>query len=105
MRFVLVPLRAVVFVLHVIAGLAIVLFLFPLVGMPIRNRINRRWSYWLVRICGARIAVEGEPIPRQIRSTGIEPAGLGRLMVSNHVSWIDVFAINAVTPCRFVAKA
>jgi 1-acyl-sn-glycerol-3-phosphate acyltransferase len=27
------------------------------------------------------------------------------LVLANHVSWIDVFAINAVTPCRFVAKA
>jgi 1-acyl-sn-glycerol-3-phosphate acyltransferase len=26
-------------------------------------------------------------------------------VLSNHVSWIDVFAVNAATPCRFVAKA
>lgn len=105
MRFALAPLRAVLFVLHVFAGLAIVLFVFPLAGLQLRNRINRRWSQGLVLICGARIVVDGEPIPAAIRSTGIDPAGLGRLVVSNHVSWIDVFAINAVTPCRFVAKA
>ena len=105
MRFALAPLRAVLFVLHVFAGLAIVLFVFPLAGLPRRNGINRRWSRWLVRICGARIEVDGEPIPPGIRRAGIEAAGLGRLVVSNHISWIDVFAINAVTPCRFVAKA
>ncbi|MGB2815635.1 MAG: lysophospholipid acyltransferase family protein [Burkholderiaceae bacterium] len=105
MGFALAPLRAVLFVLHVLAGLAIVLFVFPLAGLPLRNRINRRWSQVLVSICGVRIAVDGEPIPPQVRRTGIEPTGLGRLVVSNHVSWIDVFAINAVTPCRFVAKS
>ena len=105
MRFLLAPVRAVLFVLHVLAGLAIVLFLFPLVGLPLRNRINRRWSHWLVRICGARVVVEGEPIPRDLRGTGIGRAGSGRLVLSNHVSWIDVFAINAATPCRFVAKS
>jgi 1-acyl-sn-glycerol-3-phosphate acyltransferase len=105
MRFALAPLRALLFVLHVIAGLAIVLFVFPLVALPTRNRINRGWSYWLVRICGARIAVHGEPIPTAVGRTGIEPTGLGRLVLSNHVSWLDVFAINAVAPCRFVAKS
>ena len=27
------------------------------------------------------------------------------LTVSNHVSWLDIFVINAVAPMRFVAKA
>lgn len=105
MRFVLAPLRAALFVMHVVAGLAIVLFVFPLVGLPRRNRINSRWSRLLVAICGARIIVDGEPIPALIRDTGIEPSRLGRLVLCNHVSWLDVFAINAATPCRFVAKA
>ncbi|HET9025113.1 MAG TPA: 1-acyl-sn-glycerol-3-phosphate acyltransferase [Burkholderiaceae bacterium] len=105
MRFVFAPLRAVLFVLHVFAGLAIVLVVFPLAGLPARNRINRAWSRTLVAICGARLIVDGEPIPPHIRITGLEPWSLGRLVLSNHVSWIDVFAINAVTPCRFVAKA
>jgi 1-acyl-sn-glycerol-3-phosphate acyltransferase len=104
-RFVLAPLRAALFVLHVLAGLAIVLLVFPLVRLPTRNRINRAWSRGLVAVCGARLIVDGEPIPAHVRSTGIEPGSRGRLVLSNHVSWIDVFAINAVMPCRFVAKA
>ena len=27
------------------------------------------------------------------------------LIVSNHVSWLDIFIINTVLPCRFVAKS
>ncbi len=105
MRFVLAPLRAVLFVLHVLAGLAIVLFVFPLAGWPARNRINRAWSATLVRICGARLLVDGVQVPAQLRATGIEADGLGRVVVANHVSWIDTFAMNAVLPCRFIAKS
>jgi 1-acyl-sn-glycerol-3-phosphate acyltransferase len=105
MGFVLAPLRAVLFVLHVVAALAIVLIVFPLAGLPTRNRIYRGWSRMLVAICGARLVVDGEPIPSHIRATGIEAWSLGRLVLSNHVSWIDVFAISAAMPCRFVAKA
>jgi 1-acyl-sn-glycerol-3-phosphate acyltransferase len=104
-RFVLAPLRAALFVLHILAGLAIVLLVFPLFGLAGRNRINRAWSRMLLAICGARLVVDGVPIAPRIRSTGIEPWSLGRLAVANHVSWIDVFAINAVTPSRFVAKS
>ena len=99
MRFVLAPLRAVMFVLHVLAGLATVLIVFPLAGLATRNRINRAWSRIFVAICGARLIVDGEPIPPHITPTGLEPWSLGRLVLANHVSWIDVFAINAATPC------
>jgi 1-acyl-sn-glycerol-3-phosphate acyltransferase len=101
----LAPLRAVLFVLHVFAGLAIVLFVFPFLGLAGRNRVNRAWSRTLVAICGARLVVDGVPIAPHLRATGLEAWSLGRLVLANHVSWIDVFAINAVTPCRFVAKA
>jgi 1-acyl-sn-glycerol-3-phosphate acyltransferase len=104
-RFAVAPLRAALFVMHILAGLATVLLVFPLFGVAGRNRINRAWSRGLVAICGARLIVDGAPIPPRIRSTGMEPWSLGRLVLANHVSWIDVFAINAVMPCRFVAKA
>ena len=40
-----------------------------------------------------------------VRRDGVDTAAPGRLGLANHVSWLDVFAINAVLPCRFVAKA
>jgi 1-acyl-sn-glycerol-3-phosphate acyltransferase len=104
-RWVLAPARAMLFVLHVVAGLVTVLLVFPLVDLPTRNRINRAWSRALLAICGARLLVDGVPIPPRVRQTGLEPSGIGRLVLANHISWIDVFALNAATPCRFVAKA
>ena len=36
---------------------------------------------------------------------GRAAAADGRLIVANHVSWLDIFAINAAAPSAFVAKA
>jgi 1-acyl-sn-glycerol-3-phosphate acyltransferase len=105
MHYLLAPLRAVVFVVHVLGGLACVLGVFPLVSQATRNRIIGGWSRFLIAICGARLAVTGVPLSPAIEATGIEPWAIGRLALANHVSWIDVFAIDAATPARFVAKA
>ena len=49
----------------------------------------------MLRCLGVRITVSGGPI-RNLR---------GVLVVSGHVSWVDIFAIGAVLPGSFVAKA
>ncbi len=47
----------------------------------------------MLRLLGIRLEAAGEPI---------RP---GCLLVSNHVSWLDVFVINALAPSAFVSKA
>nr|WP_212760897.1 lysophospholipid acyltransferase family protein [Telluria aromaticivorans] len=79
---------------HLVAGLATCAIVFPLASKALRERLTRRWSRKLVGIC--RVTVEmapGAPV--------LEHA----LVVANHVSWLDIFVINALYPCRFVAKA
>ena len=49
----------------------------------------------MLRCLGVRITLSGGPI-RNLP---------GVLVVSNHVSWVDVFAIGAVLPGAFVARA
>lgn len=102
---VLAPLRAVVFSTHVLLGVAIVLVIFPFAGQIARNRITRQWSGVLIAICGARVVLTGAAIAGTLQRNGIDPASPGRLALANHVSWMDVFAINAVLPSRFIAKA
>ncbi len=51
------------------------------------------WHATLLRILGLRLRMLGAPAPA--------PA----LIVANHVSWLDIAAIGAVMPSRFVAKA
>jgi len=80
-------------------GLFTVLALFPFGGEGFRHAAIRRWSRMLIAVCGVR------PVP--VRADGAAPlADLppGRLVVANHVSWIDIFVIHSQCPCAFVAK-
>lgn len=69
---------------------------YPLMSPARRRLALQRWSAKLIRHLGAQLTVHGEP-PRD------EHAPF--LLVSNHVSWLDIFAINAAVPTRFVAKS
>lgn len=81
-------------VLHLLEGLATSALVFPLASMGLRERLTRSWSRRLLALC--RIEVEQAP-----GAPVLEHA----LIVANHVSWLDIFVINALHPCRFVAKA
>ena len=69
----------------------------PLVVVPLpgRARTQRLYCRLVLRCFGVRIILSGNPI----RNLG------GVLVVSPHVSWLDVFAIGAVLPGSFVARA
>ena len=79
--------------LHLFQGLATCALVFPLAGPAMRERRIRNWSRGLLAICGVRLVVRGE--------LSDSPA----LIVCNHISWLDIFAINTFHPCRFVAKS
>ncbi|MEU7175598.1 lysophospholipid acyltransferase family protein [Micromonospora tulbaghiae] len=70
-------------------GLAVLLPLLP----ATRGRAALRgWALWTLRTLGVRLVVRGR-VPR------------GRaLLVANHVSWLDVLAVLAVSPARMLAK-
>ncbi len=80
--------------LHLLAGLATCALVFPWAGGALRERLTRRWSRHLLGVC--RVSVE---------EAGGVPALEHALIVANHVSWLDIFVINSLHPCRFVAKA
>lgn len=82
--------------MHVLQGLATTALVFPLVGAPRRQALIRRWSAALLAILRAELRITGWP------ADGL--AG-NVLIVANHISWLDIFVINAVQPSRFVAKA
>jgi 1-acyl-sn-glycerol-3-phosphate acyltransferase len=69
----------------------------PLLAVPLpgRTHVQRAYCRLMLRCFGVRIAVSGGPI-RNLR---------GVLVVSGHVSWLDIFAIGAVLPGSFVARA
>ncbi|HEX4558236.1 MAG TPA: lysophospholipid acyltransferase family protein [Mycobacterium sp.] len=65
------------------------------IPMPGRSHIQRGYCRMMLRCLGVRITVSGGPI-RNLR---------GVLVVSGHVSWVDIFTIGAVMPGSFVARA
>lgn len=80
---------------HVLKGCAISACVFPLVSRDAQLRIIRRWSRGVLEILKVRLQVHGAP------PSGVAPT----LVVSNHVSWLDIWLIHSVDPVRFVAKA
>jgi 1-acyl-sn-glycerol-3-phosphate acyltransferase len=86
--------RVLAVLTHLLRGLVICTLGFPWMGRERRLACVGRWSAQLLRIfC---VSVELAP--------GSAPPTHG-LWVANHVSWIDVFVINAMFPSRFVAKS
>ncbi|HQR12483.1 MAG TPA: lysophospholipid acyltransferase family protein [Casimicrobiaceae bacterium] len=81
--------------MHVGAGVATTLFVFPLVSATRRRALVKRWSRQLLRILAVEPRVHGELGTRD-----------GNVMVvANHISWLDIFVLNSVHPVRFVAKS
>ena len=58
-----------------------------------REAANRAWSGQLLRILGLHLRVEGQPRPG------------AKLVVSNHVSWLDVPVLGSQAEMGFLSKA
>jgi 1-acyl-sn-glycerol-3-phosphate acyltransferase len=82
--------------LHLMRGMLTALCLFPFFDAAARDRRIQTWSAKLLAICGIR--VERNP-------AAIDRFPAHALIVANHVSWLDIFVINTLQPCRFVAKS
>ena len=80
--------------LHVSGALWTTSVLYPFYGEARRSRYVQKWSKKLLDICGVKVRVHH---PERLSSKA--------LIVSNHVSWLDIFLIHSVTPCHFIAKA
>ena len=80
-----------------ITVVALLMTLLPVLAVPLpgHRHVKRLYCRLVLRCLGVRIVLSGGPI-RNLRSM---------LVVSNHVSWVDVFAIGAVMPGTFVARA
>lgn len=82
--------------IHLIVGLWTCAVIFPLTDSRGRERRIKRWSGQLLSICGVQLDVRHAAGAQQLARA---------LIVSNHVSWLDIFVINAHHPCHFVAKS
>ncbi len=79
--------------MHILWIAAIIAFVYPLTSRTRRLRLKQRWSRQALDILGIELdAILG----------GIEP---GSLIVANHISWVDIFVLNAARPMAFVSKS
>jgi 1-acyl-sn-glycerol-3-phosphate acyltransferase len=81
-------------ILHIGAGLAICLLVFPWIGPARRAGHVQRWSRRVLLTFGVTV-----------EETGAVAVLQNALLVANHISWVDVFVINACHPSHFVAKS
>ncbi len=76
--------------LHLLTGLVTAAALYPWLSPPRRLWLKQRWSRQLLECLGVEL---------QVRGTAAEG-----LLVANHISFLDIYVINAVAPAAFVAK-
>lgn len=82
-------------IVHIARGLATTAFVFPFAQHRARSRMVQRWSQHLLRILAVELERAGSdaPLPERV------------LIVANHISWLDIFVLNALQPARFIAKS
>lgn len=80
---------------HVMRGALTLLVIFPISKSEIRHAHIKKWSRRLLFLFGIELKINN---PQVIPNAPY-------LLSSNHISWIDIHAINAYKPIRFVAKS
>ena len=80
--------------LHILHGLALIALRFDGLAKPQRQHHIQWWSRKTLRLLGVELQLRGQGRPG------------AKLVVANHVSWLDIAAMHAVLPeARFVSKA
>ena len=79
--------------LHLVWGLAFVGCFYPWIHDARRLRFKQRWARQFLTILAVRLDAR------------LDPHVPGSLYVANHISWLDIMALNAACPVAFVSKA
>jgi 1-acyl-sn-glycerol-3-phosphate acyltransferase len=87
--------RATRLALHIAYGLTMAV-VYPWFGTDNRRRILQSWSAGLLDIFNVVTDIDDNDPLHALRHG---------LIVTNHISWLDVFVLNAIVPMRFVAKS
>ena len=89
-------LRTLRVVLHLLWGLFVASVLFRLTPTSWHNRLAQRWSQKMLSI----LAVESQHFGNM---PTLDTRGV--IIISNHMSWLDIWLIYAIRPVRFISKA
>ncbi|EHY30645.1 MAG: 1-acyl-sn-glycerol-3-phosphate acyltransferase [Sutterella parvirubra] len=78
--------------------------LFPIAGNAGRGRLTRTLAKFSMWVMGIRVRVTGTVPDASAAAIGWASEGPGYMVCSNHVTFVDIFALSCVLPVRFVAK-
>lgn len=67
--------------------------IYPMVSTARRACLKQRWSRRILTILAVRLETQGTDAPP------------GSLIVANHISWLDIFAIHSIRPAAFISKS
>ena len=83
-------------VIHTLYGVLITIFILPWAGPNRRDLLVSYWARGLLSVLNIRVVVHGTPPNIDCHRT---------MFVANHISWIDIHALNSIRAVRFIAKA
>jgi 1-acyl-sn-glycerol-3-phosphate acyltransferase len=82
--------------IHTLAGLMIATFVLPFLRNNTKLSLIRWWCGGLLRAFGIQVSAHGE-LPASNTQ--------GTMFIANHISWVDIHALNSLIPLRFIAKS
>jgi 1-acyl-sn-glycerol-3-phosphate acyltransferase len=82
-------------IIHLFYAVMIALFVFPFLQARMRLRIELHWNLALMSILNVNIRLTGTVPDLSVKNL---------MLVANHVSWLDVYLLNAMRPAQFVSK-
>ena len=97
--WVLVMLRIPIMAVAIFGGSVVLLLARPIEALIAGHK--RPFTAWIV-VLACRVAIWVLGLERRVEGKPMRSAGA---LVSNHVSWLDIFVLNAGAPVFFVAKA
>src|SRR5579864_2248013 len=81
--------------LHLMQGVAIAWLRYPHLSETEQHAQKRRWSRKLLSIVS--VSVRGIGTPKKLPDRC--------MLVLNHISWLDIFVVDAELPASFMAKS
>ncbi len=88
-------LRKARLVLHLLRGMVVVALQFGAASPARKQELTRRWTVKMLSLVGMRLVVHHDSARLDSRA----------LVIGNHISWLDIYVINAWRPTPFVSKA
>ncbi len=84
--------------LHTLLGIALAALVFPLSSKLFKLRLIKWWCKSLLDMFNIHVKAYGHLPPSYTSASNI-------MFVANHISWIDIHALNSIIPTRFIAKS